>query len=547
MNEETLLTKEETLNACSGNLIFGSGEFYFSSVETDSRNVKQGSFFVPLIGEFQDGHKFIPQAVENGATCVFVAEDVYQKNPEYFLDSWEKNQNVKYICVKNTLTALQNIAEKYVSKFPNLIKLAITGSSGKTTSKEMLVSLLSQKYNVICNQGNFNSETGLPLSVFNIRKNHELGIFEMGMNRKNEISEISKVLKAQYALITNIGTAHIGILGSRQNIAEEKSNVFNYLSLYKEKNQNAVAFIPKDDDFCDFLSEKAKSLGTKIVYYGENSNPHISDVKYLGLKGTGFKIDGIQTLLSIPGKYNFKNILGAISVAEELGLTSAQIAKGVSSLKSMFGRSQVLEGKYLVIQDCYNANPDSMEKAVDFFSSISLESLQECQENHQKTENSQSQAENLENQQNKFKNLQKIETLSEKSQILMGNSHSSAENPQNQSENQQKKILVLGDMLELGKDSELEHKKLGEICSKSNADILIFVGNEIKTSYETVKSSNFKGKLFFFEGKSDETIEKLSNCIRKNAKTGSCVLIKASRGLALERITKIIQKEADFD
>lgn len=493
MNEETLLSKEETLNACSGNLIFGSGEFYFSSVETDSRNVKQGSFFVPLIGEFQDGHKFIPQAVENGATCVFVAEDVYQKNPEYFLDSWKKNQNVKYIAVKNTLTALQNIAEKYVSKFPNLIKLAITGSSGKTTSKEMLVSLLSQKYNVICNQGNFNSETGLPLSVFNIRKNHELGIFEMGMNRKNEISEISRVLKAQYALITNIGTAHIGILGSRQNIAEEKSNVFNYLSLYKEKNQNAVAFIPKDDDFCDFLSEKAKSFGAKIVYYGENSNSHISDVKDLGLKGTSFKIDGIQTLLSIPGKYNFKNILGAISVAEELGLTSVQIAKAVSSLKSMFGRSQVLEGKYLVIQDCYNANPDSMEKAVDFFSSISLESLQECQEN------------------------------------------------------QQKKVLVLGDMLELGKDSELEHKKLGEICSKSNADILIFVGNEIKTSYETVKSSNFKGKLFFFEGKSDETIEKLSNCIRKNAKTGSCVLIKASRGLALERITKIIQKEADFD
>lgn len=516
MNEETLLSKEETLNACSGNLIFGSGEFYFSSVETDSRNVKQGSFFVPLIGEFQDGHKFIPQAVENGATCVFVAEDVYQKNPEYFLEFWKKNENVNYICVKNTLTALQNIAEKYVSKLPNLIKLAITGSSGKTTSKEMLVGLLSQKYNVICNQGNFNSETGLPLSVFNIRKNHELGIFEMGMNRKNEISEISKVLKAQYALITNIGTAHIGILGSRQNIAEEKSNVFNYLSLYKEKNQNAVAFIPKDDDFCDFLSEKAKSLGAKIVYYGENSNPYISDVKDLGLKGTCFKIDGIQASLSIPGKYNFKNILGAIAVAQELGLTSAQIAKGVSSLKSMFGRSQVLEGKYIVIQDCYNANPDSMEKAVDFFSSISLESLQKGQENPQKTENSQSQAENLENQ-------------------------------QKQSENPQKKVLVLGDMLELGKDSELEHKKLGEICLKSNADILIFVGTETKTSYEIVKSSSFKGKLFFFEGKSDETIEKLSNCIMENTKSGSCILIKASRGLALERITKIIQKEADFD
>ena len=527
MNEETLLTKEETLNACSGNLIFASGEFYFSSVETDSRNVKQGSFFVPLIGEFQDGHKFIPQAVENGATCVFVAEDVYQKNPEYFLESWKKNQKVNYICVKNTLTALQNIAEKYVSKFPNLIKLAITGSSGKTTSKEMLVGLLSQKYNLIYNQGNFNSETGLPLSVFNIRKNHELGIFEMGMNRQNEIAEISKVLKAQYALITNIGTAHIGILGSRQNIAQEKSNVFNYFPLYKEKNQNAVAFIPEDDDFCDFLGEKAKSLGAKILYYGENSNSDISDVKDLGINGTSFKIGGIKSQLLIPGKYNFKNMLGAIAVAQELGLSFSQIAKGVSSLKSMFGRSQVLQGKYLVIQDCYNANPDSMEKAVDFFSSVSRESL--------------------ENQQNQFKNLQKIETLSEKSQILMGNSHSSAENPKNQSENQIKKVLVLGDMLELGENSQTEHKKLGEICSKTNADILIFVGTETKTSFETVKSSNFKGKLFFFEGKSDEIIKEISNCIQKNAKTGSFVLIKASRGLALERITKIIQEEVDFE
>lgn len=524
MNEETLLTKEETLNSCLGNLIFDSKDFYFSSVETDSRNVKQGSFFVPLIGEFQDGHKFIPQAVEKGATCVFVTEEVYKKNPTFFSEVWQKNQNVNYICVKNTLTALQNIAEKYVSKFPNLIKLAITGSSGKTTSKEMLVSLLSQKYNLIYNQGNFNSETGLPLSVFNIRKNHELGIFEMGMNRQNEIAEISKVLKAQYALITNIGTAHIGILGSRQNIAQEKSNVFNYFPLYKEKNQNAVAFIPKDDDFCDFLTQKAKSLGAKIVYYGENSNPNICDVKDLGINGTSFKIGGIETQLLIPGKYNFKNMLGAISVAQELGLSFSQIAKGVSSLKSMFGRSQVLQGKYLVIQDCYNANPDSMEKAIEFFSSVSLESLE-----------------------NQSENLKKIETLHEKSQTLSEKSQSSAENQQNQSENQVKKVLVLGDMLELGQNSQTEHKKLGEICSKIDADILIFVGNETKTSFETVKSSNFKGKLFFFEGKSDKIIKEISNCIQKNAKTGSFVLIKASRGLALERITKIIQEEADFE
>ena len=480
MNEFTLLSEEETLEASEGILVLGLGSFSFSSVETDSRNVKKDTFFVPLIGEFQDGHKYIPQAVEKGASCVFISREAYEKDSEFFVDCWRKNEQVKYIVVENTLTALQNIAEKYVSKFPELIKLAVTGSSGKTTSKEMLYSLLSQKYKVVCNKGNFNSETGLPLSVFNIRKGDELGLFEMGMNRKNEIAEISKVLKAKYALVTNIGTAHIGILGSRENIAEEKSNVFNYIG--EDKKNPGIAFIPKDDDFCDFLTKKAENVGGKIIYYGKNCDSSITNVKNLGLKGTDFCIDGFKAHLSLPGEYNFINMTGAVAVAKALGVSSEKIAEGVNNLKPMFGRSQILEGKYTVVQDCYNANPDSMEKAVEFMSSVPAE--KGC-----------------------------------------------------------KKVFVLGDMLELGKDSETEHRKLGTLCAKSDADIVIFAGKETESSFEAAKSALFKGKLFFFAGNDDETIKDIAACIKENAPSESSILIKASRGLKLERISEIILKE----
>ena len=155
-----------------------------------------------------------------------------------------------------------------VEKFPHLMKIAVTGSSGKTTTKEILVSIMKQKYNVICNQGNLNSETGLPLSVFKIRSEHECGIFEMGMNRENEIGEISAVLKANFAIVTNIGTAHIGLLGSRDNIAREKAKVFDHFHNF------GTGVIPFDDDYVDFLKDQIEG---KVVLYGQDTDT----VKYV--------------------------------------------------------------------------------------------------------------------------------------------------------------------------------------------------------------------------------------------------------------------------
>ena len=272
-NTESLLTFEELLSAVHGKYVGFSGSsdnFCFTSVVIDSRNVKEKSLFVPLIGEFQDGHKYIPEALAKGASVVFVTKSVYSSNVKFYMDLISNYKNVVFIVVENNLRSLQEAARFYVKKFPKLIKISVTGSSGKTTTKEIAVSILKQKYNVISNIGNLNSETGLPLSVFNIRNEHEVGLFEMGMNRVNEIGEIANVLRPNYGIITNIGNAHIGILGSMEKISEEKKKSLSFIKA------DGVAFIPASDKFANFLSSNVKG---KTVKYGEGVSEKISGVK----------------------------------------------------------------------------------------------------------------------------------------------------------------------------------------------------------------------------------------------------------------------------
>lgn len=463
-NMDSLLTLEEVLSAVGGELLSGSGnDFSFTSVATDSRNVKEGTLFVPLIGEFQDGHLYIPKAIENGASVIFVS-----KKDDDILTLVLKNPLVSFILVKNTLTALQNSAEKYVSKFPKLIKVSVTGSSGKTTTKELLTSILKQKYNVISNVGNLNSETGLPLSVFNIRPEHELGLFEMGMNRENEIGEISKVFKPNYGVITNIGTAHIGLLGNRENIAREKKKIFDHV------DSKGVCVIPKNDDFEEFL---AKDLKGKVVFYGNGVNPRIKFISDEGLFGTAFSLDGLEIKLALPGKYNFSNALGAISLSLELGLTPQQIKAGVEGLSSLNGRSEIVKKHgFTVLKDCYNANPDSMEKALELCSCV------------------------------EFKG---------------------------------KKILVIGDMLELGEESKSAHEKAGVLACESKSDLLVFIGNEMKYGFEKTKTLSSDAEIRFVSGRDDSSIEEAVNIISdfcKGSENENFLLLKGSRGMGLERI-----------
>ncbi|MCQ2611161.1 MAG: UDP-N-acetylmuramoyl-tripeptide--D-alanyl-D-alanine ligase [Treponema sp.] len=486
---ESLLSLDELISAVHGK-VAGLAEniknCVFTSVATDSRNVTKNTLFVPLIGEFQDGHKYIPGSIENGASVIFVTRSVYEADSSVYMELSSKNPEVVFIVVENNLTALQDAARAYVKKFPDLVKVSVTGSSGKTTTKEIAASILRQHYNLIATVGNFNSETGLPLSVFNIRKEHECGLFEMGMNRENEIGEIAKVFKPNYAIITNIGNAHIGLLGSRENIAKEKKKIFGYI------NKDGAAFIPEKDDFASFLAEGVEG---KVVYYGKDVPETVSGVKFikdLGVEGTLFSVDGLEVKLSLPGSYNYLNALGCIAMAKQLGISAAEIKAGIESLADLNGRSSIKtvttvknssgqSHKIQVMEDCYNANPDAMEKVIELCTGLEVKG---------------------------------------------------------------RKIFILGDMLELGEESAKEHSRIGALASISGADTLCFVGKEMENGATSAKMS---GKLHvkYFSQSSDENIETICRELLDYVQDGDFVLLKASHGMHFERIVnKIVDKEA---
>ena len=480
---KSLLSLEKILTSINGIYIGSENNkklFCFTNVVTDSRNVVENSLFVPLVGEFQNGHIYVDQAVEKGATVIFIDSEEYENNPNKYKELTDENKNLSVIVVKNTLYALQDAATAYVEQFPNLIKVAITGSSGKTTTKELVVSVLKQKYNVVYTEGNFNSETGLPLSVFKIREEHEVGVFEMGMNRENEIGEIASVFKPEYSIITNIGTAHIGMLGSRDNIANEKKKVLNYIS------KTGAAFIPAEDDYCEFLQ---KDVLGKIVLFGENVASSVNKVEFVkdcGLQGTVFSLNGVEINLKIPGIYNYRNALASIALGKELDLSVDQIKAGIENLPSLMGRMEIsdleLKGnvKVKLIRDCYNANFESMSSVIGFCDSL---------------------------------------------------------------KDVNKRIYILGDMLELGDESDEIHSKIGKKIADGSSDYVIFIGEHMELAAKVAKEFGYKNSLCI-PFADDDAMLFASQFIIDCAENNDVVLLKGSRGIALERIIPLVSLEA---
>ncbi|MFI3257102.1 MAG: UDP-N-acetylmuramoyl-tripeptide--D-alanyl-D-alanine ligase, partial [Spirochaetales bacterium] len=370
--------------------------------------------------------------------------------------------------VDNTLHALQKAAAYYVRKFPNLKRIAVTGSSGKTTAKECIASVLSGHYNVIMNEGNLNSETGLPLSVFKITEKHEIGIFEMGMNRHGEIKELADVFFPEVAVITNIGTAHIGIFGTQDKIAEEKKQIFsNFVN-------NSVGFIFEDEPYYDFL---VKNHNAKFYTYGEKTTGGISSVKNKGIHGSDIEYDSVTIAFPLAGEYNVQHACAAIAVGQYFSLCAEEIKHGLESVKPLFGRTQLLEGKPTIIQDCYNGNYESMTAALGFFSSI---------------------------------------------------------------EWQAKKILVLGDMLELGEKSKEIHKKIAEHAILSPVHIIFFIGENFFDVMQKKDIDSHK-KVFYTKNIDDESLKALIFSAGDIINPQDLVLIKGSRGISLERTVQMLR------
>ena len=370
---ESLMSFSSLSQALGASLFAGEGKQWegrknegFSSVSIDSRTVRPGALFVALRGNALDGHRFVDAAFEAGASAAMVAVSALQ-NPAFGLTRLAQKWNRVLIAVEDTLKAFQDAAGAYLKQFSNLVRIGITGSSGKTTTKEIAAAIIAQEKSVVMNKGNLNSETGLPLSVFEVRPQHQVGIFEMGMNRPGEIAELANVLNPDLALITNIGSAHIGIIGSHRAIAEEKKKIF---SCFSGRN---TALIPEGDEFRDFL---AKDLNGRVVFYGPSSlkgqSAHgpLGELKDMGLHGTEIVWEGEAVSFGLPGKFNLANALAAAALAMELGVGASSIRRGLESVKPLFGRGEILYGRTAVIRDCYNSNPESVEEALDFCDSL---------------------------------------------------------------------------------------------------------------------------------------------------------------------------------
>ncbi len=476
---ETLLTKEELLTAVKGTQI-GSAPCLFNDVQTDSRKVsaEKPCMFVPLMGEFQNGHKYIPDVLKKGVSVILMNEAEYKSNVEYYDALVSSNPSVCFVLVENTLHGLQDAAEAYVSKkCRNMILVSITGSSGKTTTKEMMVSVARAHFGeqgVAYTYGNLNSETGLPLSVFKIRGDEKIGIFEMGMNRVNEIGEISKVLKSRYGIITNIGTAHIGILGSQQNIATEKRKSLAYIPT------DGAAIVCAADPFADYCTEGVQG---KVVKFGTEVPESVSGVRFVedkGLFGTVFELDGLTVKLPLSGKYNYLNALSVIACAKEIGIPSADIKRGLELVTAISGRMEVCETvlhtgqKVVLIKDCYNANLDSMLKVIDF-----------CGE---------------------LKNVGK-------------------------------KIFVLADMKELGAESKKSHETVGLRINEVKPEKVILIGPEMKYGFDVLEN---KTEACWFDESNDMNFAEIAQKISAFACDNDVILLKGSHSMQLEKLVPLL-------
>lgn len=392
---------KEILTAVRGTLFCKDPDLEIKSVSTNSKSIKAGSLFIPIRGEKLDGHDFIENAFENGAVATFSSRDNFIQ------------ANRTYIKVEDTLSAMQDLASYYRGKF-NIPVVGITGSVGKTSTKEMIVSALSGEFNVAKTLGNLNGQIGLPQTILEIESKHDIAVVEMGISKFSEMERLSKIARPNFAVITNIGVTHIENLKTRENILKEKLHITDTL------NEGSVLFLNGDND----LLRSVNPLGEfKVVKFGMNDG---NDFKAENVKTDGnstvFDVlhNGMRESVTIPvvGLHNVYNALVAIGLGLEMGLTMSKIKLGLQWYENLNMRQQIYRLKnFTVIDDTYNASPDSMVSAINVLNQVAENSRQ---------------------------------------------------------------VAVLADMLELGDISEEKHFELGVTVAKKGIDVLVTVGNKAK-------------------------------------------------------------------
>ncbi|MDR2027813.1 MAG: UDP-N-acetylmuramoyl-tripeptide--D-alanyl-D-alanine ligase [Prevotellaceae bacterium] len=417
-----------------------------SAVCTDSRNIIPDSIFFALKGENFDGNRFVKQSLDAG--CAFAVSDSID------------NEGIHgCITVENVLKTLQDLAEYHRMQF-DIPVLAITGTNGKTTTKELVNAVLSKKYETVSTRGNLNNHIGTPLTLLNINENTEIAIVETGANHPCEIAALCEIVHPGFGLITNIGKAHLEGFGSEEGVKKTKGELYDYL----EKNRGVIFYNP-DDATVKTMAEKTQ--GTILVKYGKTVMGATAGRNDSFLNFSTSEPD-LTVNTSLVGEYNLNNALAAISVGKYFDVPDMDIVSALTEYKPTANRSQLVKtSSNTVIMDAYNANPSSMEAAINNFACLDAKN----------------------------------------------------------------KLLILGDMLELGSDSLKEHRRITDIiknCNLWNKEKVILIGD----MFGRLKDGD---TAIYFTSKS-EAEQYLKNQTVKS----HLILIKASRGTGLEILLKYL-------
>ncbi|MBK7378473.1 MAG: UDP-N-acetylmuramoyl-tripeptide--D-alanyl-D-alanine ligase [Ignavibacteriales bacterium] len=433
-----------------------------NNVSTDSRALKKNSIFIAIKGERFDGHKFIEQAVKNGASTIIVEKKKIHELPD---------MDCTIVAVQNTIKALGELAKTWRNKL-NAKVIGITGSSGKTTLKEMIASILSEKFKVSKTFLNDNNHIGVPLTILNTKGSDEILVAELGSNHFGEIEYTASILRPDLALVTNIGNSHLEFLHSKKEVLKEKSSLLKITDI-----NGGLSFINNDDNLLKNYSRKLSNT----ISYGFNNYSEVkgeilgydNDGKaILVIQGMGKKLKIVSPL---PGEHNAHNLLAALSVALSLRMTKSEILNGIKKITATPKRFNIIKLPHVVlIDDTYNANPESVAYAIDTI--------------------------------NKF----------------------------NSGLN---KVLILGDMLELGDRADELHASLSNHIKKNKAMRVLLIGKLMKHLY--LKLIELKIKSFYFDTRSQ-----MNKYLATEQFRNTVILIKGSRGMKMEEFVDVIKRGA---
>jgi UDP-N-acetylmuramoyl-tripeptide--D-alanyl-D-alanine ligase len=417
----------------------------------DSRTVQPGELFFAVKGERLDGHDFVHQALERGAVSAVVRKDQLARFPV----------KTCLLAVDDTLHALQTLATA-VRRMWGKPVVGVTGSAGKTTTKEAIAHVLSSRYRVLKSEGNFNNHFGLPLMLLKLEPEHDMAVIEMGMSHAGEISALAKIAQPEIGVVTVVAPVHLEYFDSLASIARAKYELIESLPA------GGIAVLNADDEY---VSQFGRDFNGKVVMYGTRANADVraEQIQSRGAEGSEFDVvvNGVRqpAVLPLVGTHNISNALAAVAVGFERGITLAHAVASLATMRAADKRGQVVQlGNIRVINDCYNSNPKALEAMVDALAAMPAK----------------------------------------------------------------RRIVVAGEMLELGPAGEKMHQAAGQHIAEKKIDVLIGVRGLAQPMVEAAKTKGMQAEFV-------ATPEEAGEWLARQSREGDVVLLKASRGVKLEK------------